>query len=235
MKALRYLFLPIWRMFDFKGTSNRAEYFTHTIISGFVTSAVVLTIIIANSLVLNWHVVLPPEMLNEEGQPSLWPRIPGQYLALILIGVIVVMRFPVFALTIRRHRDQLANPAAYLWFLFFPPALFFYGFVPTFRDYPVTLPDGTVTTRSTEVIARQWRNNAIGTVLIALGIGAVYRGIGNSVGGMELQGGAPVKGRGGELFHADGSFNNANNILGGRKAHMRNGRSVRASHNKYTL
>ncbi|MCC3292435.1 hypothetical protein LJ759_15895 [Arthrobacter sp. zg-Y1110] len=222
-------------MFDFTGTSNRAEYFTHTVVSGFFTSFVVLTIMIANSLVLNWYVILPPEMLNDEGQPSLWPRIPGQYLPFFLLALIVVMRFPVFALTIRRLRDQLANPAAYLWFLFFPPALFFYGFVPTFRDYPVTLPDGTVTMRSRELIARQWRNNAIGAVLISLGIGAVVRGMNNSVGGMELQGGAPVKGRGGELFHADGSFNNANNILGGRKAHMRNGRSVRASHNKFTL
>ncbi|WP_156386225.1 hypothetical protein [Arthrobacter sp. Soil764] len=34
-------------------------------------------------------------------------------------------------------------------------------------------------------------------------------------------------------FRADGSINNRTSILGGRKAHMRNGRRVKASRNKY--
>lgn len=231
---LRYLFTPIWRMFDFRGTSGRAEYFTFAVPSILLTFFALITAIVVNYIASgwNWHVIIPAEYLNEYGQ--LWTPLEPLVFSLACLAMIFLGQFPMIALTVRRLRDSYANPAAYLWFLA-PPVLFFYAFAPTFRDYPVALPDGSVIMRSVQLAAQRRRNNAIGAIIVVGGVAAAGKGMADSVGGMELQGGKPIKGRSGELFHANGSINNANNIMGGRRAHMRNGRSVKASRNKYTL
>lgn len=224
----RYFFRPIARMFDFKGVSGRAEYFMYAISSAITTSIVFLFLYIFS--ILNWTAVLEPEMLDEYGYP-LW--LPVHLTVNGIIGIVLLMQFPMIALTVRRLRDQYANPLVLLW-IFFPPALFFYGFVPTFKDYPVRLPDGSEIMRSEQIRSNRIRNAFIGAGVLIGGTAAATTAMGNSVSGMRLEGGpkmGPVKGG---AFKADGSINNSNNILGGRKSHYRNGRSVSGSRNKYT-
>lgn len=67
------------------------------------------------------------------------------------------------------------------------------------------------------------------------GTAALANSMSNSVAGLQVQGGKMVGvNRNASAFKADGSINNRTSILGGRKAHLRGGNSVRASRNRYT-
>jgi uncharacterized membrane protein YhaH (DUF805 family) len=228
-----YFVRPIRQMFDFKGTTGRAEYFTYAVtsflVASFLTFVLILSVVFAD---INWSVFLPAGMLNEYGR--LYDPMDVTTMSYVGTAIWTLGQFPMLALTVRRLRDQYANMAACTWFFipFFGPAvLFFYGFVPTFHDYQVTLQDGTVVWRSQQLTHRHIRNTMIGVGVAAAG----YRAIAGSADGLRLEGGPKVGvNRNISAFKADGTINNRTSILGGRKAHMRNGRPVKASRNKYT-
>lgn len=233
MKAI-YFVRPIGQMFNFKGVTGRAEYFTYTLAS-LLVALLLSTVAFAASILegINWYKILPPQMLNEYGSPY---SISSDQLSWTLLFIWVVLQFPMYALTTRRLRDQYAPRAAYVWQMipiFGRIACFFYGFVPTFVDHPVIMPDGSTVMRSQLIADRRFRT---GMILAGGAVGGAIAAAKTSGGGMELQGGPKVGvNRNASAFKADGSINNRTSILGGRKAHMRNGKPVRASRNKYTL
>jgi uncharacterized membrane protein YhaH (DUF805 family) len=233
MKA-RYFFRPIWRMFDFKGTTGRAEYFTYAVTSFLMT--VFLTLATFIFFALNWPNILPADMLDENGRPPWLPPFGTQEVFNVLWSV---FQFPMLALTVRRLRDQYASYWALAWLIFplvGPAVLFGYGFVPTFRDHEVTLPNGARMMRSQQLSERRFRNTLISGAVVVGGTAALANAMSQSVGGLRLEGGKPVGvNRNASAFKADGSVNNRTSIVGERKAHMRGGKPVKASRNKYTL
>jgi uncharacterized membrane protein YhaH (DUF805 family) len=229
-----YFVRPIGQMFNFKGTTGRAEYFSYAVMSFLVASFVTLTVIASVIFAgINWSVFIPSGMLNERGY--LYDPMDTTTMSFGLIAFWIISQVPMLALTVRRLRDQYANVAVYTWFFipfFGPVVLFAYGFVPTFHDYQVTLPDGTVVWRSQQLTERHIRNTMIGVGVAAAG----YRVIAGAADGLRLEGGPKTRvNRNMSAFKADGTINNRTSTLGGRKAHMRAGRPVEASRNKYTL
>lgn len=103
MKA-RYFFRPVWRMFDFKGTTGRAEYFTYTVTSFLVTCLLTFAAFIFFSF--NWPNVLPADVLDENGRPLWFPSFGFQEVFNVLWPAV---QFPMLALTVRRLRDQYAS------------------------------------------------------------------------------------------------------------------------------
>lgn len=232
MKAT-YLFRPIWRMFDFKGVTGRAEYFTYT-----VTSCLFLAVLwLAGPFVtnVNWYVILPREVLNDNGMLP----IDTEALYNVLMYGPYVTQIPMIALTVRRLRDQYANPLALGWLavpFLGPVVLFGYGFVPAFTDYEVRQPDGTVVMRSEQLADLRLRNAIIGGCLVVLGVGAAASAMSSSVANLRIEGGrkTPVNPNA-SAFKKDGSINNRTSIFGHRRAHLRGFGSVSGSHNQYTL
>jgi uncharacterized membrane protein YhaH (DUF805 family) len=233
MKA-RYFFRPIWRMFDFKGTTGRAEYFTYAVTSFLMT--VFLTLATFIFFALNWPNILPADMLDENGRPPWLPPFGTQEVFNVLWSV---FQFPMLALTVRRLRDQYASYWALAWLIFplvGPAVLFGYGFVPTFRDYEVTLPNGARMMRSQQLSERRFRNILVTGAVIVGGTAAAAGAMSQGVDGLRLEGGKKVKTNPkASVFKSDGSFNKRNTIFVGKKAHWRNGRPVKASHNKRTI
>lgn len=231
MKA-SYFFRPIWQMFDFKGVTGRAEYFTYT-----VTSCVVLVLLwLAGllALIINWSNFLPPEMLHD----GMLPFDGGAMFAVLMFGPYVT-QLPMFALTVRRLRDQYASWSTGIW-LFIPflgPAVLFgYAFVPTFVDYEVRLPDGTITMRSQQLADRRFRNTLIGAGVVAFGATAVTEAMSDSVSGLQLEGGKKTpRNPNTRLFNDDGTPNNRNSILATTTAHTRGFGSVKGSQRKRTM
>lgn len=230
MKAI-YFIRPIGQMFNFKGTTSRAEYFTYTVTSFLLTTILLLAAIVAYVFVgsANWYVVLPPELLNERGQID----VPDyRTFNLWLTALWLASQFPMVALTVRRLRDQYAPRTAWAWMLFpfvGPVVLFGHGFAPTFQDYPVTLPDGSVIMRSQQLNANRRRMAIVG---IAAGASMVQA---MQPPDIDLSTPAPRGGKKRATGRKSKSMiNNRTNILGGRRAHMRNGSPVKASRNKYT-
>lgn len=228
-----YFVRPIWRMFDFKGATGRTEYFTYAMTSFLLT--MVLTAATFLFFTVNWTVV-SPEMLDENGRlPWVPPAIDMQNVFWFLWSA---FQLPMIALTVRRLRDQNASYWALAWLVFpllGPAVLFGYGFVPTFRDYEVTLADGTKVMRSQQLSERRFRNTLITGAALVGGTAALAGAMSDSVSGMRLEGGKKVPtNRNASAFKADGSINNRTSIFGGRRAHMRGGRSVKASRKKYT-
>ncbi|MBT2550587.1 DUF805 domain-containing protein [Arthrobacter sp. ISL-65] len=173
-------------------------------------------------------------MLNESGR-LLWEPPDGLMgaFAFLWLG----LQAPMFALTVRRLRDQNASFWALAWLIFplvGPAVLFGYGFVPTFHDYEVELPDGTRVMRSQQLSGRWLRNTlVVGAVVVGV-TAALASSMSAGVSGMQLEGGKKVGvNRNASAFKRDGSINNRTSILGGRSAHTRGGGSVRASRNKY--
>jgi uncharacterized membrane protein YhaH (DUF805 family) len=91
-----YFFRPIWRLFDFKGVTGRAEYFTYAVTSFLVT--VFLTLAAHIFFILNWPNLLPPEMLDENGRPLWFPSFGFQEVFYVLWSA---FQFPMLALTVR--------------------------------------------------------------------------------------------------------------------------------------
>ena len=232
MRAV-YFVRPIRQMFNFSGQSGRAEYFTYAVTS-FLVSSFLTLVLIASTIAAgwNWSAVLPASMLNDRGLP--FTPLSSTQLSLAGLAIWALGQFPMVALTVRRLRDQYANMAACTWFFipFFGPAvLFFHGFVPTFHDYRVTLPDGRTVWRSEQLTQRHFRNTMIGVGIAAAG----YQAIARAADGIRLDGGPKVGvNRNMSAFKADGTINNRTSNLGGRKAHLRGGRPVSGSRNKYT-
>lgn len=223
MKA-RYFVRPIWRMFDFKGVTGRTEYFTYT-----VSSCLVLALLWCAGLLVtnvNWYKILPPEMLNEYGMLPL----DGQALNNVLLYGPLVSQLPMFALSARRLRDQYASWSTRLWLFtpfLGPVVLFGHGFAPTFRDYEVTQPDGTIVMRSQQLTDRRFRNALIGTAVVVAGAVAVADMAQGSetkpqpTGGKKSRSKKTPRNPKARLVNKDGSFNFRNNILATRKAHVR--------------
>lgn len=237
MKAL-YFVRPIGQMFNFKGSTGRAEYFTYTVTSFLSTSAMVLIAIVVYTFLpnLNWHVILPPEILNERGSIDMpWQEASNPMAFFNLMAVFwCVSQLPMVALTVRRLRDQYAPASTVIWMLvpfLGMPVLFCHGFAPTFHDHQVTLPDGSTVWRSQQLDSRRRRMAIVG-VGMAVGAAGAYQSMQGE--GMRLEGDKKTGvNRNASAFKSDGTINNRTSILGGRRAHMRNGRSVRASRNKY--
>lgn len=229
-----YFFRPIWRLWDFKGTTGRAEYFTYAVASLLVT--LVLTVAVHIYAIYNWTAVMPPEMLNDIGRPVWAPRINLMAAFAVLW---TVFQLPMLALTVRRLRDQHASYWALAWLgipLLGPAVLFGYGFVPTFRDYELVLPGGTRMMRSQQLSEKRFRNILITGAVVIGGTAALSSAMSGSMAGLQIQGGKKV-GVDGKMspFKTDGSINIGTSILGGRRAHLRGGRPVKASRNRYTL
>lgn len=232
-----YFVRPIWRMFDFKGVTGRAEYLTYTITSFLVTSLVLVAGLAVHLLAnINWHLIVPQEMLNDEGM--LYSATDTVPLMFALFALHLVLQWPMVALTTRRLRDQYASWSVRGWFFIpflGPVVLFGHGFAPTFRDYPVQLWSGETVMRSTQLTGRRFRNALIGAAVA----GAAAAGVANSLDGLgsiQLRGGAKVGvNRKASPFKADGSLNRNTAITGGNRAHTRVGSPVRASRNRYKL
>lgn len=234
---VRYFFSPIRRMFDFTGTSTRAEFFTYAVPSAFVafllTAAYLLEPILQG---INWYKILPKEMVNERG--FLWTSPDLNTLMAIFAIAMFVTQFPMMALSVRRLRDQYAAWTAYPWIFvpfFGPIVIFFCAFVPTFRDYPVEV-NGVPMMRSEQLSKRRFRNTVIGAGVIAFGFSSL-----NSA--MAIPDGVKIQGDGKKtprnpntrLWNADGTPNRRNNILGRTKSHMSSGRSVKGYGTKRTM
>jgi uncharacterized membrane protein YhaH (DUF805 family) len=235
MKA-SYLFAPIGRMFDFKSKSTRAEFFTYAIPSSFVALLIIAIYLLEPILAgINWYVFMPAEMLNERGY--LWEPLDLFTRAWIFFAAIFVTQFPMFALSVRRLRDQYAAWAAYPW-IFVPfwgaIVIFFYAFVPTFVDRPVTV-DGVTMMRSEQLSKRRFRNTVIGGLAIVGGASALTSAL--SVGDMRIEGDKRKvpKNPKNNLWHKDGTPNRRTNILGRTKAHVSGGKSVKGYGTKRTL
>lgn len=233
---VRYFFSPIRRMFNFTGTATRAEFFTYAIPSGFValllTAAYLLEPILQG---INWYKILPKEMVNERG--FLWTSPDLNTLMAIFAGAMFVTQFPMMALSVRRLRDQYAAWTAYPWIFvpfFGPIVIFFYAFVPTFVDYPVT--DGRFTLmRSEQLSKRRFRNTVIGAAIVAFGFSALNNAMAVPD-GVKLTSGKKTRvNPKTRLWNADGTPNRRNNILGRTKSHMSRGRSVKGYGTKRTM
>lgn len=228
-----YLFRPIWRMFDFKGVTGRAEYFTYT-----VASCLVLAVLWSAGLMVtnvNWYRFLPPGMLNENGMLPIDSR---ALFYILMIGP-YLSQIPMLALTARRLRDQYASWSTVIWFFIpflGPVVLFGHGFAPTFRDYVVRLPDGQMVMRSQQLTDRRFRNALIGTAVVVAGV-AVVADMAQSSGTMQLSDGKKVRiKKKSPLFNPDGTPNGRNNILAVRKAHVRSdGTLVKPGRQKRTM
>jgi uncharacterized membrane protein YhaH (DUF805 family) len=226
MKA-KYLFRPIWRMFDFNGVTGRAEYFTYTVGS-------LLALAMLWFFALLFGILLPPQMLHDGTLPF-----DGKALFNFLMYGPYVAQLPMFALTVRRLRDQYASWSTGLWMLV--PAvgaavLFVYAFVPTFRDYPVKQPDGSVIMRSQQLTDRRFRNALIGAGVLVYGAATAAETMASSGGGMVLTGDTPRRKTKAGLFNADGTPNNRNSILARTRGHARaDGTWVKGSQRKRTL
>lgn len=232
---IRYFFAPIRRMFDFKGTSTRAEFFTYAIPSGFIAflliAAYLLEPILAN---MNWYVVLPREMLNDRG--LLWTPLDLNTLMAYFFIAIFVTQFPMFALSVRRLNDQYAAWPSYPW-VFVPfigaVVMFFQAFVPTFVDYEVDV-DGVRMMRSEQLSKRRIRNTLVGGAVLVGGAAALSNAM--TVPDMKLNGGKKIKTPSrSRLFDDTGRPIKSNNILGRTKPHMRGGRSVKGYGTKRTM
>jgi uncharacterized membrane protein YhaH (DUF805 family) len=229
---MRYLLRPIRDSFNFTGISSRTEYFIFTLANVAVIFGMFLSTVIVFQII--------PGM----NMPFLNSFRPGAYIDSSMVShlqfwFIVIVSFPMIALTVRRLRDSNANKLAHLWFFFpflGPLVLFAMAFVPTFVDRIVTLPDGQQVWRSQQLSRNRRQAAIIGGALVVAGGAAAINGIQGSVGGLEVQGGkritTPENAR---IINSDGRLNQNNTILGGNKAHMRNGKFVKASHNKYKL
>lgn len=234
MKA-SYLFAPIRQMFNFKGTSTRAEFFTYAIPSAFVAFLLTMAYLLEPILQgINWYKILPKEMVNERG--FLWTS-PNFYTRMgIFAGAMFVTQFPMMALSMRRLRDQYAAWTAYPWILvpfFGPIVIFFYAFVPTFVDRAVTV-DGVTIMRSEQLSNNRFRNTVIGGLVIVGGASALTSAL--SVGDMKIEGGKKTpRNPKSRLWNADGTPNRRNNILGRTKSHMSGGRSVKGYGTKRIL
>lgn len=229
-----YLFAPIRQMFNFKGTSTRAEFFTYAIPSGLVALLVTLVWLLEPILQgINWYKILPKEMVNERGflwtSPDLWTA------QRVFASAIFITQFPMMALSVRRLRDQYAAWTAYPWIFipfFGPIVIFFCAFVPTFRDYPVEV-DGVTMMRSEQLSKRRFRNTLIGGLVIVGGASALTSAL--SVGDIRLEGDkrAPRNPKT-NLVNPDGTPNRRNSILGWTKPHMSGGKSVKGYGTKRT-
>lgn len=235
MKA-SYFFTPIGRMFKFSGTSTRGEFFTYAIPSGLlallITAVYLLEPILAG---INWYVFMPPEMVNERG--LLWEPLDMFTRTWILFGAIFVTQFPMFALSIRRLRDQYAAWTAYPW-IFIPffgaIVIFFYAFVPTFVDRPVRV-DGVTMMRSEQLSKSRFRNTVIGGLAIVGGASALSSAL-SVPDNMQIQGGKKTpRNPKTRLWNADGTPNRRNSILGRTKAHVSGGKSVKGYGTKRTM
>jgi uncharacterized membrane protein YhaH (DUF805 family) len=233
MKA-SYLFAPIRQMFNFKGTSTRAEFFTYAIPSALVGLLVIAVALLEPILSgINWYVFMPAEMVNDRG--LLWEPLDLQTLTTIFYAGLFITQFPMIALSVRRLNDQYAAWPAYFWlFVPFigPLALFFYAFYPTFVDYEVTV-NGERMMRSEHLSKRRFRNTVIGGFLVVGGMSALTSAL--SVGNIKLEGGSKVRvNRKMSGLKADGSMNADNNIWARTKGHVRAGKSVTSYGGKYT-
>lgn len=229
---MKYLFRPIRDAFKFTGTASRTEYFVFAL-----SNAAFVAFVLFASIVN--YAILPSINLPFFQNTDFSFGMSYQVYTLVQFAFIHVASFPMLALTVRRLRDQNANKLAIIWFfipIIGPIALFIMGFMPKFLDYIVTLPDGQEIWRS-EQLQQNRRMGAIiaGTAILAGG-SAIYNGVQDSVGGMEIQGGKKVTTPGAaRLLNNNGTLNKKNVIGGGTKAHMRNGRAVKAHKNKYKL
>lgn len=132
-------------------------------------------------------------MLDENGR-LLWvpPAIDMQNVFWFLWSAFQV---PMIALTVRRLRDQNASYWVLGWLVFpllGPAVLFGCGFVPTFRDYEVTLADGTRVMRSQQLSERRFRNTLITAAALVGGTAVLAGAMSDSVFGMRLEGGKKV-------------------------------------------
>lgn len=83
---------------------------------------------------------------------------------------------------------------------------------------------------------KRFRNILITGAVVIGGTAALSSAMAGSVAGLQIQGGKKVGvNRKMSPFKADGTINNRTSILGGRRAHLRGGRPVKASRNRYTL
>lgn len=233
---VRYFFSPIRRMFDFAGTSTRAEFFTYAVPSAFVafllTAAYLLEPILAG---INWYKILPKEMVNERG--FLWTSPDLYTLMAIFAGAMFVTQFPMIALSVRRLRDQYAAWTAYPWIFvpfFGPIVIFFCAFVPTFVDQEVVV-NGQRMMRSEQLSKRRFRNTVIGAAVLAFGFSSLNSAMAVPD-NMQIQGDKKTpRNPNSRLWNADGTPNRRNNILGRTKSHMSRGRSVKGYGTKRTM
>jgi uncharacterized membrane protein YhaH (DUF805 family) len=190
----KYFFRSVWRMFDFKGTTGRAEYFTYAVAS-FLTTLLLSALVFFADLIAgtNFYLTMLPEMLNIAG--PLWSVDPGTTTK-VHFALWTVFQFPMLALTSRRLRDQNTSLAVF-WWLLCPPLgtaiLFGYGFRPTFQDYAVTRPDahGRAVMKSEQIAERRSKfRSASFLALVDLAIAAATTADAPSTsGGMRLVGG----------------------------------------------
>lgn len=233
---VRYFFSPIRRMFDFTGTSTRAEFFTYAIPSGLVALLLTMAYLLEPVLQgINWYMILPKEMVNERG--FLWTSPDLHTLMGIFAGAVFVTQFPMMALSIRRLRDQYAAWTAYPWIFvpfFGPIVIFFCALVPTFRDYPVEV-NGVPMMRSEYLSKRRFRNTVIGAAVIAFGFSSLTSAM-SIPDNMQIQGGKKTpRNPKTRLWNADGTPDRRNNILGRTKAHVSGGKSVKGYGTKRTM
>lgn len=174
---MKYLFTPIRDMFKFSGVAKRKEYFVFIlaniafIILGLTVSTVVLY------------------AMNMDGAGIRTADLPFYQ-----FWFIIVVSLPLIALTVRRLRDQNANPAALIWFavpFFGYIALFIMGFMPTFVDHVITLPNGETILRSEQIKKRRLMGTLMVAGAVVFGTAAVAGSAQNST--PTLQGGGKAK------------------------------------------